>query len=65
MIVLALWGLYQCRKAKLEGRIVFSFYSLLLVGIGSWCFHGSLLYSMQLLDEMPMIYGTCVFLYTV
>ena len=29
---------------------------LLIVGIGSWCFHMTLLYPMQLLDELPMIY---------
>uniref|UniRef100_A0A3B3HAL2 Alkaline ceramidase n=1 Tax=Oryzias latipes TaxID=8090 RepID=A0A3B3HAL2_ORYLA len=33
------------------------------VGVGSWCFHMTLLYEMQLLDELPMIYSTCVFVY--
>lgn len=37
--------------------------SLITVGIGSWCFHMTLLYSMQLLDELPMIYGSAVQVY--
>ena len=32
--------------------------SLLLIGIGSTLFHMTLNYEMQLLDEIPMIYGT-------
>ena len=34
--------------------------SLIIVGIGSWMFHMTLLYHMQLLDELPMIYGTAI-----
>ncbi len=37
--------------------------SLILVGIGSWMFHMTLLYHMQLLDELPMIYGTAIQVY--
>ncbi|RMC07514.1 hypothetical protein DUI87_16988 [Hirundo rustica rustica] len=33
------------------------------VGLGSWCFHMTLKYEMQLLDELPMIYSCCVFVY--
>ncbi|XP_042587962.1 alkaline ceramidase 3 [Cyprinus carpio] len=33
------------------------------VGIGSWSFHMTLQYEMQLLDELPMIYSCCVFVY--
>lgn len=32
----------------------------IIVGFGSWMFHMSLLYEYQLLDELPMIYATCV-----
>lgn len=31
-----------------------------LVGIGSWLFHMTLQYEYQLLDELPMIYATCI-----
>lgn len=37
----------------------------LIVGIGSWMFHMTLLYQYQLLDELPMIYATCVPYWTV
>ncbi len=37
--------------------------SLLLVGIGSWMFHMTLLYPMQLLDELPMLYCSAFLIY--
>lgn len=54
---------YYFWKKGVELRHILSGISLLVVGIGSWCFHMTLLYEMQLLDELPMIYGSCVFLY--
>lgn len=33
------------------------FCSLLTVGVGSWMFHMTLQYEMQLLDELPMVWG--------
>ena len=30
---------------------------LLTVGVGSWMFHMTLKYEMQLLDELPMVWG--------
>lgn len=65
MVVLALFGLYTVHKYKFETRFSICYLGLMVVGIGSWCFHATLLYSMQLLDELPMIYGTCVFVYCV
>ncbi|XP_076807573.1 alkaline ceramidase 3-like isoform X4 [Clavelina lepadiformis] len=50
-------------KKGIETRYLLANISLLTVGIGSWMFHMTLRYEMQLLDELPMIYGTCVFLY--
>ncbi|CAG2220514.1 ACER3 [Mytilus edulis] len=38
--------------------------SVLTVGLGSWCFHMTLLYSMQLFDELPMIYGSAFLIYS-
>uniref|UniRef100_H2Y7T3 Alkaline ceramidase n=1 Tax=Ciona savignyi TaxID=51511 RepID=H2Y7T3_CIOSA len=55
-------ALYYWHK-KMEMRYVWANISLLAVGVGSWMFHMTLWYEMQLLDELPMIYGTCVFLY--
>ena len=37
---------------------------LSLVGVGSWMFHMTLQYEMQLLDELPMVYGSGILIYT-
>ena len=34
-----------------------------MVGIGSWMFHMTLQYEMQLLDELPMVWGGCILAY--
>jgi dihydroceramidase len=41
----------------------FDGYLCLLVGIGSTMFHMTLKYPMQLMDELPMIYGSCIFIF--
>ncbi|XP_064615596.1 alkaline ceramidase 3-like [Liolophura sinensis] len=58
-----LCAVYYLRNG-LETRLVMCQISLLAVGLGSWCFHMTLLYSMQLLDELPMIWGTSFLLYS-
>uniref|UniRef100_A0A665WFB7 Alkaline ceramidase n=1 Tax=Echeneis naucrates TaxID=173247 RepID=A0A665WFB7_ECHNA len=63
MILPPLCGAIQTFRDGLEFRYICSFLGLAAVGIGSWCFHMTLLYEMQLLDELPMIYSTCVFVY--
>ncbi|XP_068457315.1 alkaline ceramidase 3 isoform X2 [Clinocottus analis] len=63
MILPPIYGAVQTFRDGLEFRYVCSFLGLAAVGVGSWCFHMTLLYQMQLLDELPMIYSTCVFVY--
>ncbi|KAJ7996075.1 hypothetical protein DPEC_G00233310 [Dallia pectoralis] len=63
MILPPIYAATQTYKDGLELRYVCSFLGLSAVGIGSWCFHMTLQYEMQLLDELPMIYSTCVFVY--
>ncbi|XP_028838325.1 alkaline ceramidase 3 isoform X2 [Denticeps clupeoides] len=63
MILPPIYGAIKTFKDGLETRYVFAFLGLAAVGIGSWCFHMTLLYEMQLLDELPMIYSCCVFVY--
>uniref|UniRef100_H3CD65 Alkaline ceramidase n=1 Tax=Tetraodon nigroviridis TaxID=99883 RepID=H3CD65_TETNG len=63
MILPPIGGALQTYSDGLEFRYVCSFLGLAAVGVGSWCFHMTLLYEMQLLDELPMIYSTCVFVY--
>eukprot|EP00043_Microstomoeca_roanoka_P019100 m.210858 g.210858 ORF g.210858 m.210858 type:complete len:264 (+) comp16940_c4_seq3:1588-2379(+) len=58
-------GLYNCYTASLEWRFVFSFLGLLIVGIGSWLFHMTLLWHYQLVDELSMIYASCIFMFCI
>eukprot|EP01113_Clastostelium_recurvatum_P035669 TRINITY_DN49_c0_g1_i4.p1 TRINITY_DN49_c0_g1~~TRINITY_DN49_c0_g1_i4.p1 ORF type:complete len:293 (+),score=42.61 TRINITY_DN49_c0_g1_i4:3-881(+) len=61
---LAMVGLYLVvQKQQTELCMAVSCIILGLVGLGSALFHGTLLYTFQLLDELPMIYGTLLFLY--
>lgn len=64
MILPPLCGAFQTYKDGLEFRYVSSFLGLTAVGVGSWFFHMTLQYEMQLLDELPMIYSTCIFVYS-
>ncbi|KAL4657325.1 alkaline ceramidase 3-like [Arapaima gigas] len=63
MILPPAYGALRTFKDGLETRYVFAFLGLAAVGVGSWCFHMTLQYEMQLLDELPMIYSCCVFVY--
>jgi len=45
------------------GRFTVGFFFLFLVGVGSTLFHATLLYHYQLMDELPMILGSLVFVY--
>lgn len=58
-------GLHNCAVARLEWRFVLSFLGLLGVGIGSWLFHMTLLWHYQLVDELSMIYASCIFLFCI
>ncbi|ODV76713.1 alkaline phytoceramidase [Suhomyces tanzawaensis NRRL Y-17324] len=59
-MALASFYIYQTYANKLEFRFVLTGLGFLLVGIGSWLFHMTLRYQYQLLDELPMIYATCI-----
>lgn len=55
--VFAILRLYQ---NQFEWRFIVGNCGFLLVGVGLWLFHMTLLYEYQLLDELPMLYATCV-----
>ncbi|KAI5965964.1 YDC1 [Candida pseudojiufengensis] len=59
-ITLALFAILQAYKNHLEPRFIFTAFGFFLVGAGSWMFHMTLQYKYQLLDELPMIYATCI-----
>lgn len=46
---------YSSLKKNMEAHLALALLSLFLIGIGSFCFHGTLTYRMQLLDELPMV----------
>ncbi|KAI9141349.1 ceramidase, partial [Paraphysoderma sedebokerense] len=63
-IYLSVLGFLACKKYNYPLRFYLSFLSVGVVGMGSALFHGSLTYWTQLLDEVPMIWGSGVFLYS-
>lgn len=63
MILPPIFGAMQSVRSGLEKRYTASYLALTVVGMGSWCFHMTLKYEMQLLDELPMIYSCCIFVY--
>ncbi|XP_003745879.1 alkaline ceramidase 3 [Galendromus occidentalis] len=64
MIVPPLWAIYLGIRQQIGTRLLLCYLSLLVVGIGSWLFHMTLLYEMQLMDELPMVWGTLASSYT-
>ncbi|BFZ00462.1 hypothetical protein BsWGS_03501 [Bradybaena similaris] len=64
MIFAPLVMVYFGRQDNHEKRFIYSFLALSVVGIGSWLFHMTLRYSMQLMDELPMIWGSSVQIYS-
>ncbi|KAL7752010.1 alkaline ceramidase ydc1 [Sorochytrium milnesiophthora] len=60
---LALSVFLYARAHNLEKRFTLAPLLVALVGFGSFCFHGSLRYEAQMLDELPMIYMQLVFMY--
>jgi len=64
MIIPPLIFAYQAKRQGLERRYFWLQLTVLLVGIGSWLFHMTLRYGMQITDELPMVFGSCFFIYT-
>jgi len=56
-IWIALHGVLASYREGLSDRYTFAFAQFVLVGLGSFAFHATLLYEAQLADELPMIYG--------
>lgn len=53
-------GLRNVIKYNHERIFILAFLGYIIVGLGSMAFHATLWYSMQLADELPMIYTVCV-----
>ena len=46
-------------------RFLVSYFALLVIGVGSWLFHMTLLYTAQMLDEIPMVFGSSLMVYCI
>jgi dihydroceramidase len=64
LILLPLFGLYQTIRHRFETRMVLACVATLMVGLGSALFHGTLLFTCQLGDELPMLWAALVTLYS-
>jgi dihydroceramidase len=50
---------------RVEPRFLLAFGAFFCIGFGSCAFHGTLLRSMQLLDELPMVWANSVFIFII
>ncbi|KAF9351765.1 Alkaline ceramidase 3 [Mortierella sp. AD094] len=55
MIIVGLVGMYL--HSTFEKRFLLTFGSIAVIGLGSIAFHGTLLFPLQMLDEVPMVYS--------
>jgi len=53
-------GLKQVITYSHDRAFILAFLGYMVVGLGSMAFHATLKYSMQLADELPMIYTVCI-----
>ncbi|KAI9677094.1 MAG: hypothetical protein M1817_006933 [Caeruleum heppii] len=60
---LAIRGLISCRRDQHDTIFAIAFAGFLVVGLGSFLFHATLKYPMQLVDELSMIYTACIMCY--
>ncbi|OAA65410.1 alkaline dihydroceramidase [Niveomyces insectorum RCEF 264] len=59
-IWLGVRGIRDCLRFNHPPIFIVAFLGYIVVGLGSIAFHSTLKYSMQLADELPMIYTTCI-----
>lgn len=62
IVVTGVFGIVMHVRA-VEPRYIAAFAMFIVIGLGSAAFHGTLLRSMQLLDELPMVWANSVFIY--
>lgn len=55
-MLFSLFGIYNTLRNGFSKTFIIAYLGVMFVGFGSWCFHMTLQYNMQLLDELPMIY---------
>ncbi|PVV00360.1 hypothetical protein BB560_005264 [Smittium megazygosporum] len=62
-VLSALYLIKKCYIGKIKKSFTILYFSLAVVGLGSMAFHATLKLFTQLLDELPMIYSSTLFLY--
>jgi len=62
---LSMYGMYLTYKYGYDKRFFVVNAMVGMVGIGSAAFHGTLLYTGQILDELPMVYASLSLLYAI
>ncbi|KAK2760825.1 hypothetical protein FQN54_002063 [Arachnomyces sp. PD_36] len=62
-LLLGIKGIRSCRNNGHDRVFLVGFVGYLIVGFGSFLFHATLKYPMQLVDELSMIYTTCLMAY--
>ncbi|ORX60632.1 alkaline phytoceramidase [Hesseltinella vesiculosa] len=60
LMFLSLFGIYNTLSNGFSKSFIVAHFGVIFVGFGSWLFHMTLKYEMQLLDELPMIYVACI-----
>jgi len=61
--IVGLLGVYLSLRERQEPRFAVLHGIIIVVGLGSVAFHGTLLLEYQLLDELPMLWGMLGFMY--
>ncbi|EXL60856.1 hypothetical protein FOCG_00132 [Fusarium oxysporum f. sp. radicis-lycopersici 26381] len=64
-MALGVQGVRTCLKYEHDMVFVIAYLGYLLVGCGSFAFHATLSYPMQLVDELSMIYTTSILCYAI
>lgn len=63
IVLVGLWNLRASYKQRYEPRYAILSLGVAVVGVGSFAFHGTLLFSSQIADEVPMIYSILIWNY--
>lgn len=63
MITTGLLGVRLCRQQRLGHEQMLSYAALAVIGVGSVCFHATLLRTGQVLDELPMLWAVLLLMY--
>ncbi|KAH9809663.1 ceramidase [Melampsora americana] len=62
-LLIATYGVQKSTEEKLPFTFILCHLGVLLIGLGSFAFHATLRYDMQLLDELPMTYSITLLAY--